>query len=137
MSKLAGVLAGLLVPAFFVAGVIATPAMAQEKKAEKKMEKAAAGKAVQKILLDNDKVRVYEVTFKPGAEGANVERPYRVVRALKGGTIERIYPDGKKQKVEWKAGEVKQLGPDAPYVPKNVGKTTIVLYGVEIKQPKK
>ena len=31
MSKLAGVLAGLLVPAFFVAGVIATPAMAQGK----------------------------------------------------------------------------------------------------------
>ena len=66
----------------------------------------------------------------------NVARPYRVVRALKGGTIERNYPDGKKQKVEWKAGEVKQLGPDTPYVPKNVGKTVVVLYGVEIKQPK-
>ena len=31
MSKLAGVLAGVLVPAFFVAGVIAAPAMAQDK----------------------------------------------------------------------------------------------------------
>jgi hypothetical protein len=117
MSKFAGVLAALLVPAFFAAG-------------------AVAGPAVQKIIVENDKVRVYEVTFKPGDEGANVARPYRVVRALKGGTIERNYPDGKKQKVEWKAGEVKQLGPDTPYVPKNVGKTVVVLYGVEIKQPK-
>jgi len=47
------------------------------------MDKAVAGKAVQKILLENDKVRVYEVTFKPGDEGANVERPYRIVRAFK------------------------------------------------------
>jgi len=135
MRTFAGVLAGLLVPAFLAAGVIA-PAMAQEKKAEKKMDKAVAGKAVQKILLENDRVRVYEVTFKPGDEGANVERPYRIVRAVTGGTIERNYPDGKKQKVEWKAGEVKQLGPDKPYVPKNIGKTNVVLYGVELKQAK-
>jgi hypothetical protein len=120
MNKSARVWAGLLIPAFFVAGAIASPAMAQ-------------GKATLKEILKNDQVRVYEVVFKPGDEAPNVERPYRVVRALKGGTLERNYPDGKKQKVEWKAGEVKAIGPDKAYRPKNIGKTDVQLYVVEIK----
>lgn len=36
MSKFGGVVAGLLVPAFVAAGLLATPALGQEKKAEKK-----------------------------------------------------------------------------------------------------
>jgi len=30
-------------------------------------------------------------------------------------------------------GEVKSLGPDKPYVPKNIGKTAVHLYVVEVK----
>jgi len=129
MNKSAAVLARLVVAAFFAAGAIAYPAVAQEKKADK----AAAGKPAVKELIKNDKVRVFEIVFKPGDAGPNVERPFRIVRALKGGTLERNYPDGKKQKVEWKAGEVKSLGPDKPYVPKNIGKTAVHLYVVEVK----
>ena len=45
----------------------------------------------------------------------------------------RIYPDGKTEKIEWKTGQVKFLGPEPAFKPKNVGKTEIVLY---IVQPK-
>jgi hypothetical protein len=55
------------------------------------------------------------------------------VRALKGGTLMRTYADGKTEKVQWKTGEVKWLGPDPVFATKNVGKTEIVLYVVELK----
>src|SRR5258708_4332600 len=96
--SIARALAGMIVPAFFLAGVVAAPAMAQEKKMEKKAEKKMeAGKPAMKEIVKNDKLRAYEVVFKPGDEGANVERPARVVKAIKGGTLTRIYPDGKKE----------------------------------------
>ncbi len=72
MRKLARILAGLLVPAFLVAGIVATPAIAQDKMA-KKMEKAKAGEVVLKEIAQNDKLRVYEATLKPGDTGALCE----------------------------------------------------------------
>lgn len=129
-----GVLARLLVPAFFVAGAVAMPAMAQEKKADKKAAKPAAGKVIVTELAQNDQFRAYEARFRPGDEASNVARPMRVVRALKGGTLERIYPDGKRQRVVWKTGETRIVGPDEPFIPKNVGKSQIVLYVVQLKK---
>ncbi len=119
MSKSAGLIAKLLVPAFFVVGVIAGPAMAQEK-----------AKASIKVLLENDKVQVYEAHIPVGAEAANIARPYRIGRALTNGTIQRIYADGKKETVQWKAGEVKELGPDTQYIPRNIGKIDFRIYVV-------
>ncbi len=127
MSKSAGLIAKLLVPAFFVAGATAGPAIAQEK------AKPAAAKASLKVLLENDKVRVYEAHIPVGAEAANIARPYRIGRALTNGTIQRIYADGKKETVQWKAGEVKELGPDTQYIPRNIGKTDFRIYVVEPK----
>jgi hypothetical protein len=116
MRRFAVVLAGLLVPAFLLAGAVANSAMAQQK--------AAKAAATQKVLVENDKMRVYEVTYKPGAENTSVpSSSSRVVRALKGGTIQRIY----------KAGQVRLNEPGPGYTAKNIGKTAIVLYVVQVK----
>lgn len=123
----------LLVPALLFVGMAAQPALAQDKA---KAAKAEKGKVIVKVLHEDDRVRVTEVTFRPGDVGPNIERPLRVVRALKGGTLERTYPDGKTEKREWKAGQVRVSGPDKPFTPKNIGKSTIVLYSVQIKQAK-
>jgi len=126
MKKLTALLAGLLVPAFLLAGAVVNSAMAQEK-----MAKATV---TQKTLLENGKVKVYEVTFKPGAENTSVpSSSSRVVRALKGGTIQRIYSDGKKENVTYKAGQVRLNEPGPGYTAKNIGKTAIVLYVVQVK----
>ena len=125
MSKLAAVVAGTLFSALLFAG----PALAQEKKAMK----SEAAKASLKVLLENDKVRVYEAHIPPGGEAANIARPYRIGRALTNGTIQRVYADGKKETVQWKAGEVRALGPDTQYIPKNIGKTDFRIYVVEPK----
>lgn len=59
---------------------------------------------------------------------------FRVVRALKGGAMERAWADGKKEKVEWKTRQVRAQGPDTQaFQNKNVGKTEIVLYVVNLK----
>jgi len=117
MVKSARLLVGLLVPAFMLGGTFSNAAMAQEQ-------------AETKVLLDNDKVRVYEARFKPGAERPSVERPYRIVRALTDGTMQRIYADGTTETLEWKAGEVRALGPDKAYKPKNIGKSDFAVYVV-------
>ena len=86
MRRFAAVLAGLLVPAFLLAGAVVNSAMAQEK-----MAKAAVKP---KVLLENDKVRVYEIAWKPGAENTTIaSSAYRIVRALKGGTIRRNFAE--------------------------------------------
>jgi mannose-6-phosphate isomerase-like protein (cupin superfamily) len=90
-------------------------------------------KATVNVRLENDAVRVYEASIPAGAEAANIPRPYRIGRALQGATIQRIYADGKTETVQWKAGEVKALGPDRQYKPKNIGKTDFFIYVVEIK----
>ena len=109
--------------------------MAQEKAKAEKAEKAEKGKAVLKVLAENDKVRVFEVAFKPGDENKAVpSSSFRVVRALKGGTLMRTYADGKTQKVEWKTGEARINEPDkVAYTVKNVGKTDVMLYVVVLK----
>jgi hypothetical protein len=116
--------------------MLVLPAAAQDKKAATATDKKAAPAAVPagtvKKIVDNDKVVVTEVTFKPGHGGPVQERPPRVVRALSDGTMERTYADGKTEKVEWKAGQVRYFAKDN-FGNKNIGKTDMVLY---IVQPK-
>ncbi len=128
MRGLAAVLAGLLVPVFLLSGAVENSAMAQEK-AKAKAEKAA-GTVTRKEVTKNEKVRVYEVIFKPGDEAPSIERPFRVIRALRGGTFQLTYPDGKKETSRFKNGEVR-LAERATYSVKNIGKTTVHLYIVE------
>ena len=120
---------GRLGSAVMLAGMTAVPAMAQDK------AKPAAKGYERKVLLDNAKVIVTEVTTKPGGESESRVRPaYRIVRVLSGGTQERTYADGKKETISRKTGEVYVAEPDkAPYKSRNVGKTDIVLYVVQLK----
>jgi hypothetical protein len=109
---------------------LATPAYAQDKKADK-----GAAKATIKVLQENDKVRVFETTFAPGAVNTAVpSKDTRVIRALSGGTLERTYADGKKEKIVYKAGEVRINNPSTvSYTAKNIGKTEVKLYVVHLK----
>lgn len=124
-----------LVPAIALAAAIAIPAVAQDKsKAPAKAEKSTS---TVKVHFENDKVRVFERTYKPG--DTNTEVPsanYRVNRTMKGGTLERTYADGKKEKIELKEGTVRWLEPtkgSATYTVRNIGKTEVVNYVIVLK----
>ena len=108
---------------------LATPAFAQDKKAD-----TGAPTAAMTVLQENDKVRAYETTLAPGAQNTAVpSSATRVLRVLSGGTIERTYSDGKKEKVQYKAGDVRILNPSPAYTAKNIGKTEVKLYVVHVK----
>lgn len=114
-----------LLAVVFAGAVTATPAEAQEKKAQTK------------VLFDNETVRVQEVTFAPGAEGANTKRPSRVMRVLEGGTIRRTYANGKAENVVYRTGEVKLVEAERPFVPRNIGDSDIVFLVVSFKGQKR
>jgi hypothetical protein len=113
------------------------PAMAQDK-AKPSADKAKAAApakdagAAPKVLLDNPRVRATELRYKPGEGGGMRERQARLTRAVTDGTMERTYPGGKKETVNWKAGEVRWF-PKETFSNKNVGKKEIVLFVVEPK----
>ena len=106
----------------------AGPGIAQDK------AKAAPAKDERdrKVFVDNERVLVSEVRYKPGATSGMQERRDRVVRALTDGTLEKTFKDGRKETITWKANEVKFLGKET-YAQKNTGKTDLVLYTVSLK----
>lgn len=141
MKKSARYCMGILASVFVLTGLTTSPGMAQDKAKDAKAApaaKAEKGQSTLKVLLDNDKVRVFERTYKPG--DVNVEVPsssYRVNHTVKGGTLERTYGDGKKEKVELKSGMVRYLEPAKgaadKYTTKNIGNTEIVSVVVVLK----
>ena len=128
----------LAMPAVAAAVLAVSPAIAQDKKAaapaatKAAAAKPAAGKGTTRTILDNEKVIVTEVTYKPGEASDMRERGPRVTRAMTAGTMERVYPDGKKQVVDWKAGDVKYF-PKETFQNRNVGKTDVVLFVTTLK----
>jgi len=132
MSKLTGVLAELLVLAFFAAGVVATPALAQEKMTKKTQKATAVKQGTIKPIVDNEKVKAWEVTYKPGEGSEMSERAPRLVHALSGGTMRRTTRDGKTKDVVWKAGDTRWLQQES-FANKNAGKTVVRLLVVQPK----
>jgi len=90
----------------------------------------------QKVLHESDTFRVTETTYPPGGGTNSPTQPgHRVTRALKGGTLERSYADGKKELVTFKTGEVRETqAAKAPYNLRNTGKSEVVLYTVTVKK---
>ena len=107
-------------------------AVAQDKGAAAKSAAPKKGEPVTKVLFDNDKARAYETTFKPGDVSPNRARVTRAVRYLNAGKFQRVYPDGKTEDRAFKAGDVVWITPDT-YAVKNVGKTKVTVYVVEVK----
>ncbi len=91
----------------------------------------AAGHMYKK-KLDNEKVRVMEVTFKPGQSTPWHSHPDHMANALTGGTLKIYRPDGKSQTAKLKAGDVLWI-PGEKHRAKNLGKTTLRVLVVEVK----
>ena len=104
---------------------VAGPLHAQDK------GKAKERAPVVKVLLENDKVRVTESTFKPG-DVSRSDRKARTNYFVKSGKLERTTKDGKKTVYERVAGTALWLEADSDVV-KNIGKTNFVVVSVTTK----
>jgi len=97
-----------------------------------KMDPMIAANNVYKFLMENDRVRVLQVTFKPGAIAKMHHHPDHVVVALKGGKL-KLTSNGKTSDVKLDAGQVMFLNAQN-HEAENTGKTTVDLVVVELKK---
>lgn len=86
-----------------------------------------------KLTLDNERVRVFEVTIQKGAVVALHSHPDHVVYVLSGGTLEFTLADGSKHTKEAKAAQTFFIPAEAHSI-RNVGKTAVKLVSTELKE---
>ena len=92
------------------------------------------GLHIYKLLFENERVRVFEVRFKPGERIALHSHPDHVVYVLDDGKLKLSYPDGKSVEVVLKAGQPLWI-PAETHTAKNVGSTDAHSLVVELKEP--
>jgi quercetin dioxygenase-like cupin family protein len=99
---------------------------------------AAADEAAQsdKVLFENDRVRVVETTYAPGATHDTHSHPDHVVYALQDAKARFTTADGKTTEVEIKAGGARWQ-PATTHKVENVGSTPIHAVVFELKEPAK
>jgi len=88
--------------------------------------------AMHKILLDNDDVRVYEATYKPGEKAAMHSHPKHVVYIISGGKITFTGKDGKKEERTMDTGQAIE-SPETVHMTENTGDTEVKVLVVELK----
>lgn len=89
--------------------------------------------ATNKVLVENQYVRVLQSTFKPGAKEPAHTHPagwYYVTRA---GTLKVTYANGKVEMWTAKVGEQAWMEGEEAHSAENVGKTTLQYILVEVK----
>ena len=89
-----------------------------------------AAEATQKLIAENDKLRVIDVIEKPGETGPMASRLGTVFHVIAGGTFERTYADGSTEITPRKTGDTILVTEKRPYSVKNIGTTTIHLIQV-------
>ena len=84
------------------------------------------------VKLDNPRVRVLDVTLKPGEKEKTHSHPAYVVYIIEGGKVRNHASDGTTVEAEFKAGDVLYRDPLTHWA-ENIGTTTIRLVLVELK----
>ena len=94
---------------------------------------ATVAPSIYKVLLDDERVRVLDVNFKPGASAGAHSHPESIIHVVKGGTIRFTTPDGKSEDRTFKPGETARV-PGGIHSTKNVGKSALGGPVTELKE---
>jgi quercetin dioxygenase-like cupin family protein len=87
---------------------------------------------VYKLILENDRVRVFDVRFKPGQKAEMHGHPDHVIYVINDYTLNLMMPDGSSQEIPLKAGQTFWMNA-GPHAAENIGKTEGHAVVVEIK----
>ena len=87
---------------------------------------------VYKLIMENDRVRVFNVTFQPDDKAVMHHHPDHVVYVLKGGKA-KLTSQGKTDILDLKTGEAIFLKAQS-HEAENIGQTTLDLLVVELKK---
>jgi mannose-6-phosphate isomerase-like protein (cupin superfamily) len=131
-KQMTGFCAGVLVGSALVAAAfLAVPAMART--TEGAAPAAQKSETNVKVVLDNDRVRVRDVTFPPGVTGMHTHKLPHVGVIIQGGTLVFRSPDGKTETAKLDAGGVGYRDANVTHEPTNPGKTPVRVIEVELK----
>jgi hypothetical protein len=86
-----------------------------------------------KVVLDNERVRVRDVTFPPGETAMHTHELPHVGVVIDGGTLVFKYPDGKTETAKLEAGGVGFRDANVTHAPVNAGKRPVRVIEVELK----
>jgi mannose-6-phosphate isomerase-like protein (cupin superfamily) len=126
---IAGIIAGAALTAALMAGVPAFASGATES-LQSTPQKAEANV---KIALENDRVRVRDVTFPPGVTGMHTHKLPHVGVVIDGGTLVFRYPDGKTETAKLERGGAGFRDANVTHEPTNTGKAPVRVIEVELK----
>ncbi len=87
---------------------------------------------VYKLKMENDRVRVFDVTFKAGDIAVMHHHPDHVVYVLEGGKM-KLTSEGKTDILELKDGDAIFLNAQS-HEAENIGQSTLELLVVELKK---
>lgn len=85
------------------------------------------------IIFENDTIRMFKVTVKPGDKIAMHTNPENVNYILKPGTLRLINPDGSTHDLELTEGRVVPA-PVGTHAVENIGDSEVQTIGVEFKK---
>ena len=89
-----------------------------------------------KVIFENDRVRVLEVNYAPGTTHEMHSHPDHVIYALGDAKVRMTGEDGKSAEVEIKKGGTRWQ-PAVTHKTENIGTTPISVVLVELKEPAK
>ena len=96
------------------------------------MDALKAAPDVYTLVMENERVRVLNVKFKPGQKAVMHSHPDHVIYVLKDGKIKITLPDGKSSEVSLKVGQAIWM-PAGQHAAENLGKTEANNLVIEIK----
>ena len=109
--------------------------MATQMKPSEFPDPAQVAGDVYKMVMENERVRVFDVRFKPGQKTVMHTHPDHVIYVLSDYTLDLSLPDGSRQEIPLKEGQSFFMN-GGPHAAVNIGKTEGHALVVELKEPK-
>jgi quercetin dioxygenase-like cupin family protein len=131
MKKLmAGFTAGLVIGSVLGTGALASGALSAKADAS---QANARSESTAKVVLENARVRVRDVTFPPGVTGMHTHALPHVGIVIQGGTLVFKYPDGKSETMKLEVGGAGFREANVTHEPVNTGSSPVRVIEVELK----
>jgi mannose-6-phosphate isomerase-like protein (cupin superfamily) len=131
-KQFAGFAAGLVLGCVLTTGALVNSGvMASATGAS--LQTTAKSQSVAKVVLENARVRVRDVTFPPGVTGMHTHELAHVGVVIQGGTLVFKYPDGKSETAKLEAGGVGFREANVTHEPTNTGTSPVRVIEVELK----
>jgi quercetin dioxygenase-like cupin family protein len=131
-TLIAGFTAGLALGLVLGAGALASSTLTASG-VDVSSQAGGKSQSTAKVVLDNARVRVRDVTFPPGVTGMHTHELPHVGIVIQGGTLVFRYPDGKSETMTLEVGGAGFREANVTHEPVNTGSSPVRVIEVELK----